>query len=698
MSAGDSAADEADRQRLLAAEHEQAARDARKKALNFDAAAASEKRTARTLAPLAGAGYFLLPDRGWPGSRNANVDMVVIGPSGVYIVDTKNWAAPTIAAGRVYRDQLDVTEEFDRLADLAWKTEAALAEVGLAPGEVHPVVAFAGLKGIDETVGGVEVVGEHDLIRHLTQRGRRLSATSVDRVLVRAIEYFPIVGTPAPVLAIVPEPVLPERADVIEVIDQGDAPSHEEAEDAIIASLMIEPIEEWMAFLHPDQAKLVRRSFNGPSRIRGAAGTGKTVIGLHRAAYLARSNPQGKVLVTTFINTLPLVLKHLFAKLAPELATRVDFASVHQLAARILRERGVTLAVDTKRADLLFDQAWRDASAPLMAIEPNKDYWKEEIRDVIKGRGLTTLEQYRDCARTGRSRKLGPNQRADVWKLYLAYTGRLRDANVCDFSDQILCAEIALRAAPLTEYSAVIIDEAQDLSCAMMRLLAAIAGDRPDALTLIGDGQQTIYPGGYTLTEAGVSLGNRGVVMDTNYRNTAEILDAARSIVEGSSYTDIEGISTAASAPTAPRHGLKPELPSFASVAEHNAAMVRRVRAAVQTVGVGLGDLAVLCFTHRDVARAVRVFTDAGVPTLDLAKYDGHRSEALKIGTIKRSKGLEFKEVLLPWVDPALRRRRLGPVDESSAQSEREDRDRRELFVAITRARDQVWVGSVQRP
>ncbi|MFC4244058.1 UvrD-helicase domain-containing protein [Gryllotalpicola reticulitermitis] len=691
MSAGDSAADEADRQRQLAEAHEQAAREARQLSMNYEAAAASEKATARTLAPLSAAGYCLLPDRGWPGSRSANVDMIVIGPGGVFIVDTKSWASPVIAGGRVFRGQADVTDEFDRLADLAWKTEAVLAEVGLAPGEVHPVVAFAGRRGVDETIGSVEIVGENDLVKHIARHGRRLSQTSIDRVLAKAIDYFPVVGAPTPVLALVPEPVVAERDEIAEL------PSPEDVQDAVLESLMAEPIEEWMAFLSPDQAKLVRRSFNGPSRIRGAAGTGKTVVGLHRAAYLARSNPHGKVLVTTFVNTLPQVLKNLFGRLAPELADRVEFASVHQLANRILRERGVKLRLDPTRTDLLFNQAWDEASRPLIAIEPDRTYWEEEIRHVIKGRGLTTLEQYRDCARTGRSRKLGPNQRADVWKLYLAYDRRLRESRLCDFEDQILSAELALRSTPLTGYLAVIVDEAQDLSCAMIRMLAAIAGDGPDALTLIGDGQQTIYPGGYTLTEAGVALGNRGVVMEINYRNTAEILDAARSIVEGSSFTDIEGTSTAATAPTTPRHGPTPELMSFGSLAAHDAAMVRHVREAVTVVGTDLGDLAVLCFTRRDVARSMRVFADAGIPTLELTKYDGRTSNALKIGTIKRSKGLEFKQVLAPWVDPALLRRRLGRSDESSAQSEREDRDRRELFVAITRARDEVWVGSVAR-
>jgi superfamily I DNA/RNA helicase len=249
----------------------------------------------------------------------------------------------------------------------------------------------------------------------------------------------------------------------------------------------------------------------------------------------------------------------------------------------------------------------------------------------------------------------------------------------------------------MTGYLAVIVDEAQDLSCAMIRMLAAIAGDGPDAFTLIGDGQQTIYPGGYTLGEAGISVAGRGVVMETNYRNTAEILEAARSIVDGTSFTDIEGTATAASAPTAPRHGAKPQFTTFRSSKEHNTALVQRVRSAVGAVDVSLGDLAVLCFYHWQVEQAMKLFKDAGIPVLELSKYDGTVSETLKVGTIKRSKGLEFKQVLLPWVKPELCQHRKTGNDESSAWSEREDRDRRELFVALTRARDRVWVGAHSR-
>ncbi|WP_419817607.1 nuclease-related domain-containing DEAD/DEAH box helicase [Glaciibacter flavus] len=693
MSAGASAWAEANRQLALADAHALEAEASRTKAANYFAAADSEKRIAKVLAPLAATGYHFLPDRQWPGSRRAQVDMVMVGPGGLFIIDTKAWADAYVAAGRVFRDQADVTEEFDSLADLAWKTEAALADIGLAPGEVRPIVVFAGRKGMKTSVGTVEILGGGDLVSHIARRGQRMSAASVDRVLAAALEYFPLMGASAPIDISLPEPIIELEPE------SGIAhlPTDEEVDAAILEGLMAPPIEDWMAFLHPDQVKLVRRSFNGPSRIRGAAGTGKTVVGLHRAAYLARSRPDAKVLVTTYVRTLPDVLGNLLARMAPEVSDRVEFSGVHAFARRVLDERGIDVKVNTKVADQAFAEAWAEASAPLSSIDPNRRYWQEEIDHVIKGRGLTTFEQYAECARTGRRRGLTFEQRRGVWQLYRAYETRLRERRVHDFADLILLAEAALREKPLTGYTAIVVDEAQDLSCAMIRMLASVAGDGTDAFTLIGDGQQTIYPGGYTLAEAGLSVAGRGVVMDVNYRNTAEILMAAARVVDGSTYVDIDGTTAAASVISSARHGERPVFERLSTRVAHDARLIDRIRTAAQSVAVGWGDLGVLCFTNRDVALAAGLLRAAGIPMIELTEYDGRVTDAVKVGTIKRAKGLEFKRVFLPWVEERLMRPAGDAAGRSDSEVERDDRDRRELFVGITRARDAVWVGCVVR-
>lgn len=74
-----------------------------------------------------------------------------------------------------------------------------------------------------------------------------------------------------------------------------------------------------------------------------------------------------------------------------------------------------------------------------------------------------------------------------------------------------------------------------------------------------------------------------------------------------------------------------------------------------------------------------------------LQDYDGAVTDAIKVGTVKRAKGLEFKQVLLPDVRRTLLEGASAP-DEPSAR-ERWELARRELYVGMTRARDGLWIG-----
>lgn len=690
MVAGDSAGAESRRQLALADAHERAAAEARAAAGRFGIAEITERQTARTLAPLSALGYFLLADRCWPGTRHAQVDLIVIGPGGVFIVDTKAWAEVAIDNGRIYRGDADVTDELLGLTDLVDVTQADLAEVGLAPGEVRPIIALAGRKDIDATLNGVRVVGERNVLKCIASHGNRLTPAQVDIVLSRALILFPQAGAPAPVVVTVPEPVLPAPSGEV---PQDALLSPEEVNDALLQGVLAQPIEEWMSFLHPQQARLVRRSFPGPSRVRGPAGTGKTVVGLHRAAHLARIKP-GRILVTTYVRTLPDVLGELLHRLAPEAVNRVDFTGTHAFARRILQDRGVHFRLDPAGSRAAFDTAWRQVGAQSVLGNGTQDhdYWADEIEHVIKGRGITQFEQYADLTRTGRRLSLRLNGRQAVWELYCAYDAELRKRGINDFADLVLLAEAELRREPMDGvYSAVIVDEAQDLSCAMIRLLHSLVGDEPDGFTLIGDGQQSIYPGGYTLAEAGISVAGRGVVLDINYRNTAQIVNFARRLVAGDEYADIEGVLARGDVPSSvPRAGAEPVIARRANRRELNETMISRVRAVTKDIGTGIGDVAVLCITRRSAMEATTALLAAGLPVINLEEYSGVPIDAIKVGTIKRAKGLEFKQVLIPDI------RREHTITEPPADDtdrERWDLTRRELYVAMTRARDGLWVG-----
>ncbi|MES2094205.1 MAG: UvrD-helicase domain-containing protein [Actinomycetota bacterium] len=674
---------------------------------NYLAGAAGERKLADLMEPLVEQDYHVLSDRAWPGSSTANVDFIVVGPSGVFLLDAKAWGQVSIQNGRVFQDQDDVTDKFENFGSLREITEATLAEVGIAPGEIRVAAIFMGTASMStagfgttalrSAASGVDLVSEDRAIRYLLERGMRLRPVEIHAARAALEVLFPpIVTGHRPVELTLVEPVIATTWDDALI-------TLEEIEDALLSSIMVKPIEEWMAFLHPDQAKLARRSFNGPSRIRGAAGTGKTVVGLHRAAYIARTRP-GTVLVTTFVRTLPAVLSSLMQRMAPEVADRIEFSGIHAFALKLLRDRGVGTHLDPAKASLAFDHAWRSTglTTELARIDNNKDYWRDEVLSVIKGRGLTKFEQYAALSRIGRKRGLNGTQRYAVWQLHGAYHYALREAHVHDFADIILLAEQSLKKTPLEGYSAVVVDEAQDLSCAMIRMLHSIVGDHPDGLNLIGDGQQTIYPGGYTLSEANISIAGRGVIMTKNYRNTIEIADFALSLVAGDEFVDIEGAPSKADVTAeVVRHGAKPKVTRFTSHAGHDRSLIEHVHSLLRA-GVHLGDIGILTHTNSAAGDVSTALAAAGLRSIELLAYDGTPVDAIKVGTIKRAKGLEFKQVLVVRTPPRLFEP--APVaDESSASpdasasvsadAERRELDRRELYVAMTRARDGLWVG-----
>jgi len=686
MPAGHSAADQAARFKLEAEQSTYAAMIAREMHRRYSGASASEARLGHLLGPLEDQGFHILSDRLWPGSRNANVDYIVVGPTGVIIIDAKSWCDVHLADDKIFQGSTDVTDRFANLDSLAQRAQISLAEIGMAPGEIRVVAVLMGKSRLHGSAGGVDLIGEDAALDYILNRGARLRPRAVDAALAVIEQLFgPQVVTTKTVELLMPEVILPVAPSEPVVTVQ-------EVERALLKSILAKPIEDWMAFLAPDQAKLARRSFNGPSRIRGAAGTGKTVVGLHRAAYLARNQP-GKVLVTTLVRTLPTVLSSLMERMAPDVADRIEFVGIHAFANRLLQSRGIDANINDRAADYAFDAAWETVGAfgVLGDIDPNMKYWKEEVLSVIKGRGLTRFDQYVELPRAGRKRPLSRDSRRAVWELYSEYTVLLRESGIHDFSDVILLAEKSLRAQPMDEYSAVIADEAQDLSCSMIRMLHAIVGDRPDGLNLIGDGQQTIYAGGYTLAEADVSIAGRGVVMTTNYRNTVEIAEFAASMVLGDEFMDIEGEHSKPDVAThVVRHGARPRVSRFNSHDGHDRSLVAQVQALIES-GVSGGDIAVLTQTTFVAREVLQALFEAGILCMSLVDYDGQVTPAVKVGTIKRAKGLEFKQVLVARASAALLETAWTSTDD--AEAERRELDRRELYVAMTRARDGVWVG-----
>ena len=464
--------------------------------------------------------------------------------------------------------------------------------------------------------------------------------------------------------------------------------------------VLMAPIEDWMVFLHPDQRSAVMRRFEGPARVRGSAGTGKTVVGLHRAAELARRyEGEGPVLFTTFVASLPPVFQHLYDRIPGTHPGEVEFVNVDKLASTVCSEAGVKLRVDLQASDAAMASAWKQASgaAALVNAGVTRMYAQEEITAVIKGRGLTSSDEYLEVERTGRRMPLSRPLRLAMWDVFEGYQAQLAARRVVDFSDRISKAlEIAASMPP--RYRAAVIDEAQDISLIGLQFVRAMVNgsagvDRPDGLVIVGDGAQRIYPGGYTLRQAGIEVRGRTTVLRVNYRNTREVIGAAMAVAGKGEVDDLgDEYRRADAGSEAVRAGARPILIQVTSEEAELNAIAARIHAMVDDVTIGFGDIAVAAATNPLAEKAVAALKLAGVPVQLLQNYDGLPSAAVKVGTHHRIKGLEFKQVFLPFLSarkfPAIP----AGVKSVDERREHEDRSLSQLFVAMTRARDQLVV------
>ncbi|MDQ3153315.1 MAG: UvrD-helicase domain-containing protein, partial [Actinomycetota bacterium] len=682
--------------------------------LNYQAAALSEPLTAAALQPLSDQGWRVMHDRRWPGTSRANVDHLVIGHNGVAVIDTKHWSLPVqVRDDRLWCGDDDRHDDtVDTILRLTASIEELLEEVmtsspgravGLSPIHVVPVLVFTGhpyANRFAPRIGRVLMSTIRSLPSLLARRPRVLDdaqialigeylAREMPPALVpnpvspqrRASLAVPIRARPAPRPAPTPQPEQADQLfDVAELADQ-------------LTRAATRPMRDWMGFLHPSQARLVKRCFNGPARVRGPAGTGKTVVLLHRAAWLATIRP-GRILVTTFVRTLPGQLGNVYRQLSPDTADKVDFLAIHGLARNVLAINNQHLTVCQRLVDRAFTDAWTRAGAntALADLRP-AHYWREEIDHVIKGRGLCEVADYEAVERRGRTLPLTDTHKHLVWDLLHTYQEHLDRAGTYDNNDVLSAAlNAAIHHPPQPGWSAVLVDEVQDLNLLGIRLCRELAGDGTDALFLVGDGQQALYPGGFTLAEARVSVTGRAVVLRTNYRNTRQILDSAQQLVADRDFTDLDSTT---------EHGtrdvevLRDGPPVRHEHAPHRHGLALLLRQAMRTdaaTGILWGDMAVLCHTRAHVDDVTRRLTTLGIPLCRLADWDGQPDDRVKIGTIHRCKGLDFAAVYLPDLraprNPHTPDAATEPSDWAVQRAQRE-------YVARTRPRDLLWIGTI---
>jgi len=498
------------------------------------------------------------------------------------------------------------------------------------------------------------------------------------------------------------EPVDPEDFEAAVERPATQVTSDDEALQAIIG----EAFERWQIFLHPTQRRLVEKKYNGPARVGGGPGTGKTVVALHRVAYLARQLPPGTdkpILLTTFNRNLAADLRtRLLALGGQELVARVDIVNIDRLASRVVTEvkaGGSRRVVDDNRVaelwgEFLLETGESDWDAEFLAAE-----WAE----VILGQVLKSRSEYFKARRPHRGRSLTRMERDQIWQLTERFTTWLDGRGIWTWRQVAqTAAHLEMdRAAALNEssggfyrprYRHIVVDEAQDLSAAHWKMLRAMVAPGPDDMFLAGDTHQRIYGNHVTLSSLGINIRGRSSRLTLSYRTTRQILADALQMMTGEVYDDLDGGEENLAGYRSLLRGGRPVFRGAPTWAQEQDLIVELL----QTWGNPTDGSVAICVPTRELATdVVRRLAAGGLPAVEIGPDGPKQTDGLHVGTMHRFKGLEYQRMIIAAVSDGLVPRqmisRYRDTDPKRYQREHQ-RDRSLLFVAATRARDELAV------
>ncbi len=477
----------------------------------------------------------------------------------------------------------------------------------------------------------------------------------------------------------------------------------------------------WRVFLHPEQRQYAERSYKGPFRLSGGAGTGKTVVLLHRARMLSRREPRARVLLTTFTTNLASAMRADLERLDPGLrrAAGLSGAGVHvsgidAVAAAVLKSAGADIAQDAATvlgvgtpqvSGRTPGEAWREvldgAGSDLPAALRSPAFFKAEYDAVVLPNLITTREAYFRVRRPGRGVALSRAKRAAVWDVIEAYRARARVDGAVDYGEAatIAAAHLRRQADERAQWSAdhVLVDEGQDLTPAHWALLRALVGAHADDLFIAEDSHQRIYGQRVRLSQFGIAIVGRSRRLTLNYRTTAQNLAYAVGVLSGGAYVDLEETLEKSGDYRSARSGPTPRLVPCGSLAEELDAAAGLVGEWVEGVQAP-ETVAVLVRDRFQRDRVVAGLAERGVGVRAVDREQITPGQPV-VMTMHRAKGTEFAKVLLFGVsaDSVPAAMRDEKYDET-AWSDAMLRERSLVYVAATRARDELAVSWHGKP
>jgi len=586
--------------------------------------------------------------------------------------------------------------------------------------ETHPVTGAAQIVEIRETVREIQIpLYVSSKPAPTPEIKRPLSNLTEDELLSYGVpaEWIPDVRTADDDMLLVIASHLPgEAAEAIidlatgttppkpEVVppEQGNPYEHPDAQRRFrvvsgteeLARALDYPWEKWIVFLHPSQRDWVLRSFNGPTRVQGSAGTGKTVVALHRAVHLARANPEARVLLTTFSAPLAALLQEKLHRLVdgePALVERLDVLAMQELGERMhAAHLGKPNRITAEDLDALIR---RHAPAEISRIY-GEAFSVEEFRDVVDAFNLRDWESYRDVRRLGRKSRLNEAKRRMLWEGFEQAMQELDAQNLITNHQLFHRTAEQLRRTGARPYQHIVVDECQDITAAQLRLLAAIAGTGPDALFFAGDLGQRIFQQPFSWNQYGIDIRGRSRTLRINYRTSQQIRQQADQLLDPES-RDVDGNVQDRRGAVSVISGPDPvirECDDHDSEIEAVASWIQERLAE----GLTPKEFGVFVRSPQELGRAKAALDLADLPYEQLQPSAMRLGSKATLSTMHLAKGLEFRAVVVMACDEDVipNAERIKALTDDSDLEEVVATERHLLYVACTRARDHLLITS----
>jgi len=468
-----------------------------------------------------------------------------------------------------------------------------------------------------------------------------------------------------------------------------------------LAEILNAPLEQWRVFLHPAQKKIVEWNVNGPLRVLGGAGTGKTVVAMHRARWLAEHFAVGehdRILFTTFTKNLAEdILQNLRKICSVELLRKIEVINLDGWVAQFLRKSGYDHT-------LLFSggtsEQWKAALNQAPEVLSDPVFLREEWEQVIQSNGIRSAEEYLRASRVGRGRRMSRQEKKSIWPVFEEYRARLNASNLKELVDATRDGRNLLeRQGDVLPYKAILVDEAQDMGTESFKLIRQMipAGraDQQNSIFITGDSHQRIYGHKVVLSHCGIDVRGRSKRLRVNYRTTEETRKWAVRLLEGRPFDDLDGNPDQQKGYCSLLHGEAPQIQETATFADE----IKRILAylkALQQSGVELWNVCLVARTNELIEQYEGALKAADVEVYRIRRSapEDRRTRGLRIATMHRVKGLEFDHIIVAGVNDGivpLVSTQAGPLDSVEA-AENETRERALLYVAVTRAKRDVLI------